>query len=369
MYENWSVYVHINKLNNKRYVGITSLEPESRWGSNGCNYRNHNGKSKFKNAINKYGWDNFGHHIIFKNLLRYEAYNWECQLISIFNTTDDRYGYNIEKGGNVIKKNKCTGNTAYQARQVVCLNTGTVYETMSIAAQYYKTTRNTIKKNCENKVFYAGKDENGTLLVWKYLEDYKLLTPSDIAEIINDPKSYLNSSPVICLNDQNVFHNGTDAADYYKIKSPAGIYACCKKIRKSCGIDENGYRLEWMYYEEFKSMSYEDRKIRLNFRRKKNYVPCNTVICLNTLEIFDGFSNATKYTTLKRSSYMYEKMKHGKPHGKNKISGEDLYWMLLDDYNKLNNKEKNDMYIKFYTGHFLMSEKEGVANAKTNTAS
>lgn len=36
---NWIVYVHINKLNGKRYVGITSKhKPEYRW-NNGRGYR------------------------------------------------------------------------------------------------------------------------------------------------------------------------------------------------------------------------------------------------------------------------------------------------------------------------------------------
>jgi predicted GIY-YIG superfamily endonuclease len=34
------LYKHINKINGKIYIGITSQKPEKRWGTNGINYRN-----------------------------------------------------------------------------------------------------------------------------------------------------------------------------------------------------------------------------------------------------------------------------------------------------------------------------------------
>ena len=60
----YSVYCHINKINNKRYIGITKDKPVDRWGKDGNGYKT----QVFGRAIEKYGWDNFEHKILFENL-------------------------------------------------------------------------------------------------------------------------------------------------------------------------------------------------------------------------------------------------------------------------------------------------------------
>ena len=52
--EEYTVYIHTNKSNNKVYIGITKQTPERRWGKNGINYKS---TPYFYSAIKKYGWD------------------------------------------------------------------------------------------------------------------------------------------------------------------------------------------------------------------------------------------------------------------------------------------------------------------------
>ena len=91
----YTVYCHTNKINGKRYVGITKQKPEDRW-FNGAGYKK---QKLFYNAIKKYGWHNFYHEILNTNLSAKEASVKEKELIALWKTTNKAFGYNIQFGG------------------------------------------------------------------------------------------------------------------------------------------------------------------------------------------------------------------------------------------------------------------------------
>lgn len=92
---NYVVYMHNNKHNNKKYIGITKQDPIKRW-QNGNGYK---GQYYFYNAILEYGWDGFEHVILKENISQLEAVELEKYYISLFNTTNPDSGYNISSGG------------------------------------------------------------------------------------------------------------------------------------------------------------------------------------------------------------------------------------------------------------------------------
>lgn len=92
----YTVYQHKNKLNKKVYIGITKQIPEQRWGINGKKYKS---SPHFYSAIQKYGWDNFEHNILFENLTKDEACKKEQELIKKYNSMNRKYGYNSTTGG------------------------------------------------------------------------------------------------------------------------------------------------------------------------------------------------------------------------------------------------------------------------------
>lgn len=95
--DNYSVYMHINKYNDKIYVGITKQKPENRWGLNGIKYKNK--CPHFWNAIQKYGWDSFDHFVFATSISKESACEIEKTLIRLYNTQDRKHGYNTLEGG------------------------------------------------------------------------------------------------------------------------------------------------------------------------------------------------------------------------------------------------------------------------------
>ena len=94
MINNFYVYKHISP-NNKVYIGITSLLPQERW----CNGEGYNKQKLFYRAIQKYGWDNFKHEILFEGLTKEEACQKEIELIAEYKSNNSDFGYNLTAGG------------------------------------------------------------------------------------------------------------------------------------------------------------------------------------------------------------------------------------------------------------------------------
>ena len=94
---NYTVYKHTSP-SNKVYVGMTKQKPEERW-RDGKGYKNN---IYFFRAIQKYGWDNFQHEILYTGLTKEEAEQKEIELIAKYNSTNKNFGYNIDNGGNCI---------------------------------------------------------------------------------------------------------------------------------------------------------------------------------------------------------------------------------------------------------------------------
>ena len=112
MQNNYTVYAHINTINNKIYIGQTSQSLIRRFRADGEGYKK---CTRFYKAIKKYGWDKFKHIVLFENLSLEEANEIEKYLIKKYQTTNPNFGYNINLGGygfnafskdEISKKNK-----------------------------------------------------------------------------------------------------------------------------------------------------------------------------------------------------------------------------------------------------------------------
>jgi len=111
----YKVYVHINKLNNKRYIGITKQSVERRW-SNGKHYSS---SPYFYNAIKKYGWSNFDHIVLYNKLSETEAKQFEVDLISHYRSNNRILGYNCTNGGDGASGRVLTDEQKDKIRQKI----------------------------------------------------------------------------------------------------------------------------------------------------------------------------------------------------------------------------------------------------------
>lgn len=98
---NYIIYDHISP-NGRHYIGQTKRSTTARWGKNGQHYLNRYKDGQytqpaFAAAIEKYGWDNFQHKVLFTDLTKLEADMIEQDLI--FYYKKEGLSYNIAAGG------------------------------------------------------------------------------------------------------------------------------------------------------------------------------------------------------------------------------------------------------------------------------
>lgn len=92
----WKVYAHVNKINNKIYIGITSKKNVNhRWNSG----RGYKENPHFSSAIEEYGWDGFEHLVLRDDLDEERAKQMEVALIKTLDTNNPEHGYNMTTGG------------------------------------------------------------------------------------------------------------------------------------------------------------------------------------------------------------------------------------------------------------------------------
>jgi group I intron endonuclease len=210
---NYTVYMHKNKINGKVYIGITRQKPvKRRWKQGSC----YKCCKKFYRAIQKYGWNNFEHIILFENLTCNDACKKEIELIKKYNSIKN--GYNISKGG------KATNNkihfTKEHKKKIGFANKG--YKNGMYGKTHTDEVKNIISKKSKKQ--------------WLN-EEYK----QKMKHIVKYEKNRFTK--VICLETNEIFFSIAEASRKYNLHSQ-NISKCCRGLRNKCG------NLHWRYYEK-----------------------------------------------------------------------------------------------------------------------
>lgn len=208
---------------NKKYIGITSQKPNRRWRKNGYGYKDH---IYFWRAIQKYGWDNFKHEILFNNLTKEEAQQKEVDLIFLYKSNYSDYGYNLSVGGE-------SGSKGYkyndeQKKQMSEIHKGEKngmygkhHTKETIEKERVKHLRENLSQETIQKMSLAKKGKKRD----------RQSVEKQIASI---------SNKVICI-ETSVIYNGTKEAGRLNNIDPSCISKVCRGERKTAG----GYH--WRY--------------------------------------------------------------------------------------------------------------------------
>lgn len=215
METNYKLYVHINKIDGKRYYGITSEKSINRRWQNGKGYQNN---EYFTRAIEKHGWENFEHIILFENLTESEAKKLEIEHIAKYKTKNKKYGYNLTDGGEGSNGLKHTEETKKK---------------MSENHSHYWEGRHHTEET-KQKMSEAQKGK-------KFTDEHKLKLSKNHADISGENNP--NARKMICLETMEIFKTFKDACG--KINAAESSLRRAIKKGKKC----KGYT--FMYYDDY----------------------------------------------------------------------------------------------------------------------
>lgn len=267
---NYKVYVHENKTNHKKYIGITRRPLKWRWGKEGRNY----GKTSYiRRAFDKYGWDNFEHKLLLCNLTMEEAEMFEKELIKYYKTTQIEFGYNIALGGMVkketsvelrkrISKGKC--NSGIESEKIICLDNKIVYNSPIEAALELGLKCSFITEQLKKDKIKSVKGYHFILL-----KDYN---PNKIYDLSTGV-----GRSIVCTDTGEVFSSAKECAKKMKFKTNSVILEVCK------GRVKHAYGYHFKFLEDYNPLT--DKTERTFVGRNKR------VICTDTGVIY---KNATE---------------------------------------------------------------------------
>lgn len=226
--ENFTVYSHVNKINNVTYIGITKRTPELRW-ANGFGYKNN---PYFWRAIVKYGWDGFSHNILHTGLSKEKAIEIEESLIKHYKNLN--LSYNISDGKDYVGD--------IRKRRI---------DVYTIDGKFIKTCESIHQaslefNSSESGIYYCASLYGGTTK-WR---NFIFLFNGDNIE---DRLEYMRTFHRKACNRRSIimksldgkiireFDSITDAASYINAKSIGNIVECCKGNKRSY----LGYKFEY----------------------------------------------------------------------------------------------------------------------------
>ena len=311
----YKVYKHTlpkvvsGKNNDKVYIGITLQKVEYRW-RNGDGYKL---QTYFYNAIQKYGWNNFLHEVLFDSLSKEEAEQKEKELISFYNSTNPEFGYNIQSGG-------YSSECKYLEKSVICIETKIIYKSATDASRKLSISNATISSCCR------GENKEAGGLHWMFADEYD----DDKALLWLENAKSKKCTEVYCIDTGKTYSSIRDASLDTGIGANI-ISSCCSGELTHAG------NLMWLYLDD---VTEENINYMINQMKKRdNEKLSRRVICLETKEVYKSPNDAQDKTGINRNHIRECCQGNG-------ATAQGYHWMYLSDYTeesakKVLNRPKN----------------------------
>lgn len=219
---NYTVYMHICP-NGKKYIGITKLKPKDRW-KNGKSYKN---CVLFERAIQKYGWNNMQHKILFANLTKEEAEQKEMELIAKYKSNDSKYGYNIENGGHI----NCVSD---ETKKKISEKTKEAMQRPEVKRKMSIAQRNRISPLKGRKL----SDEHKQKLSLAHKGKGHKLKQETKEKLRHNKKC----KPILCVETNKIYESLHEANRQANVDY--------RNIQRSCKNGKTAGGYHWRYYEE-----------------------------------------------------------------------------------------------------------------------
>ena len=354
--EKFSVYMHVNKINDKKYIGVTCQGVERRWRVNGYGYKNN---IYFYNAINKNSWENFEHIILKENLTKDEAEQEEIRLIKLHSTTNRKKGYNIANGGN------CVGMHSEETRKKMSEKSKLRPVDISKLEKMWEMNRNRVysEDHCKNisKALTGKKLSDNhreairsSHLGYKHTEEQKKKISESNKKTKSDPairkkmsdsakKKWENqeyrdevritrmkvNKPVILTNTKERFENHLAAWEKYNVQY-SKIIENCNNESLSAGKNKNGEPLIWIFEEKFNESFDYQKDYTDRYSEIHSTIKSKKVICLTTGEVFNSTIEASKKYGLKSKSAISMVCTGKRKHSGKLPDGTKLSWKYAE---------------------------------------
>ena len=202
-------------------------------------------------------------------------------------------------------------------RKIVCVETGEKFDSISEASKKYGISQSNISLCCNGKI------ETSKGYRWRYLEDYEKMTEDEI----NNFQKIECKKKVICIETNEIFESLTEACKTYNSSSISSLANCC------LGNGHTFMNLHWKYLKDYEKMTEDEIKnLLLDFGNILN----RKVVCLETSEIFNSITEASKKFQISYSSIV--------SCCTNRIyCANGFHWKYLEDYEKLSKKEIDEI--------------------------